>query len=586
MTDQTTTARYDELTPSPLNPRTTFDEAKLDELAQSIAATGILQNLIARPIAEPANGVRLEIVGGERRYRAVGRAIEAGTIPPEFEIPIKVRELTDVEVLKIAAVENLQRDDLHPMDEAEGYKKLVDAGETTETIAAAIGKTRRHVQLRLALVEKLDPTVRKAFREGEVSLASARILATADTKRQKEALGRIKKGYITTTSHLHRELRDELPKLGSNIFPIEDYTGGFAEHPDDETERYFEDVAQFKRLQRKAITAKKKALEKAGVTVQVFDHSKQEYFHRSYWDKTEDPALARTVIAIDWKYGVEIHESIAPDDEIRKKTAKTAKKKTAAGDDKPKPLSQAFTAAHYDTAHAWRSELLQTAVAGDPKTAKILACLGLMGAGGNLYFDGEQCFGWGALPVADLVETRADWARQKAPKGTLDKEDDGHGPLRIAGRDYENDQPKRVAALYEWLKTLKPRELDQLFAALVAGRLATKRNLYRDFTGDSPLALVLQKDLGINTAEAFTLANGERRLALLDGIRKPGLLNLLDTVDGLSDKVCGSKAPASMPVKALKEGIADHWPVGGKTPAPVTIGFASAATLKKRLTSA
>jgi ParB family chromosome partitioning protein len=128
-----------QLRPSPLQPRTVFDEAAIAELAASIAEKGVLQPIVVRPV----DGA-YEVVAGERRFRAAQRA-------GLTSIPAVVRELTDQETLEIAIIENVQREDLNPVEEARAFKQLLDFGMTQEQVSTAVGRSRSAVanQLRL-----------------------------------------------------------------------------------------------------------------------------------------------------------------------------------------------------------------------------------------------------------------------------------------------------------------------------------------------------------------------------------------------------------------------------------------------------
>ena len=122
----------DQLTECPLNPRHTLDEKALDELAESIRSQGVLSPLLVRPI----NAQTYEVVAGKRRFRA---AQLAGA----DSVPVDIRELTDAQCLEIAIVENLQRRDVHPLEEANGYARLLALDEpkySVEQIAAKCGK--------------------------------------------------------------------------------------------------------------------------------------------------------------------------------------------------------------------------------------------------------------------------------------------------------------------------------------------------------------------------------------------------------------------------------------------------------------
>jgi ParB/RepB/Spo0J family partition protein len=157
-----------DLVPCPLNPRKSFDEAKLEELAASIASKGILQPLIVR---QRAGLAQLEIVAGERRYLAA-RSVGLD------RLPVIIRTLSDVEVLELMAIENSQRDDLHPLEEADGYLALMkaDPAYTPKAIAAKIGKSERYVQQRLQLA-RLDPEVKKAFLANQLTAGHADLIS-------------------------------------------------------------------------------------------------------------------------------------------------------------------------------------------------------------------------------------------------------------------------------------------------------------------------------------------------------------------------------------------------------------------------
>jgi ParB family transcriptional regulator, chromosome partitioning protein len=157
----------DQLEPNPFQPRSTMDQGALDELAQSIRARGILQPLLVRP--HPIEPDRFQIIAGERRWRA---AAAAGL----HEVPTLVRELVDTDAAAVALVENLQRQDLNAIDEAEGYERLINQfGLTQDSVGQAIGKSRSHVSNTLRLLN-LPQTVKEALRTGVISAGHARAL--------------------------------------------------------------------------------------------------------------------------------------------------------------------------------------------------------------------------------------------------------------------------------------------------------------------------------------------------------------------------------------------------------------------------
>jgi ParB family chromosome partitioning protein len=169
----------DQLIECPLNPRHTLDEKALNELAESIRSQGILSPLLVRPI----NAQTYEVVAGKRRFRA---AQLAGA----DSVPVDIRELTDAQCLEIAIVENLQRRDVHPLEEANGYARLLALDEpkySVEQIAAKCGKHPGYVLARIRLTE-LAPVVVDAFTKDEIGLGHALLLAKLQPAQQEQAL--------------------------------------------------------------------------------------------------------------------------------------------------------------------------------------------------------------------------------------------------------------------------------------------------------------------------------------------------------------------------------------------------------------
>ena len=157
------------LSPNPDQPRRAFDPEALEELAASIRQKGIIQPLIVRSVAGQAE--RFEIVAGERRWRAAQLA-------RLHEVPVLLRDLSDTEVLEIAIIENIQRADLNPVEEAAGYKQLVERfGHTQEQLAEAMGKSRSYIANLLRLLG-LPQDIQTYLRDGRLSAGHARALIT------------------------------------------------------------------------------------------------------------------------------------------------------------------------------------------------------------------------------------------------------------------------------------------------------------------------------------------------------------------------------------------------------------------------
>ncbi len=159
----------EKLRANPNQPRRTFLPEQLAELAASVKEKGIIQPLIVREI----DGGEYEIVAGERRWRAA-------QMSQLHEIPVIVRDFDDTEVLEVAIIENIQRADLNAVEEAAGYKQLMDRfGHTQEKLAEALGKSRSHIANLLRLLS-LPLDVQKLVIEGKLSAGHARALITAD----------------------------------------------------------------------------------------------------------------------------------------------------------------------------------------------------------------------------------------------------------------------------------------------------------------------------------------------------------------------------------------------------------------------
>ncbi len=166
----TSTLPINDIIPNKEQPRKTFDEAALEELAESIRQHGVLQPLLVRPL--PTGGYQL--VAGERRWRA-SRMAELK------EVPVIIKELSDTEAMQIAIIENLQREDLNPIEEAQGLQALIDkCGFTQEEVAASVGKSRPAITNSLRLL-RLPDEVLQMTQDGVISAGHARALLAFDS---------------------------------------------------------------------------------------------------------------------------------------------------------------------------------------------------------------------------------------------------------------------------------------------------------------------------------------------------------------------------------------------------------------------
>ena len=165
------TLYLDQIVPNPGQPRTHFDDSELDQLADSIRENGVLQPLLVRPA--PDGSGNYQIIAGERRWRAAQRA-------SCHEVPVIIRQMKDSKSLEIALVENLQRHDLNPMEEARAFRRLITEFEgTQEEVAKRIGKSRSHVANTLRLLS-LPEKVQGWVEAGELQAGHGRAILAAD----------------------------------------------------------------------------------------------------------------------------------------------------------------------------------------------------------------------------------------------------------------------------------------------------------------------------------------------------------------------------------------------------------------------
>lgn len=191
----------DLIDPSPYQPRTQFREAGLDELAQSIRTSGIVQPLIARAIAG-----RFQLIAGERRWRAAQRAGLS-------RVPVVTREVTEEAALEMALIENLQREDLNPIEQAQAFQRLIDEfALTQEQVAERTGKDRTTIANSLRLL-RLDEPIQELIEEGRITPGHARpLLSVADANERIAVARKIARSGMTVRQVERMLARSGRPK--------------------------------------------------------------------------------------------------------------------------------------------------------------------------------------------------------------------------------------------------------------------------------------------------------------------------------------------------------------------------------------
>jgi ParB family chromosome partitioning protein len=259
--DKTMEVDLDLLSPNPFQPRLTMDDQSLDELAQSIRQNGIIQPIVVRRRDD-----RYEIVAGERRWRAAARA---GLL----RVPVAVRDIPDTKLLEIALIENIQRENLNPIDEAVAYRRLIEEFRMTqEAVAAAVGKDRASVANYLRLL-KLPEDIQHEVAIGALSMGHARALvALEDAAAVRRAAGEVlgKRLSVRDTEALVRRLAE--PRVEPEAAP-----------PKDVHTRQAEDVMKMALGTRVRIVRKG-----AGGHIEI-DFVSEDELHRLYTYLTERP---------------------------------------------------------------------------------------------------------------------------------------------------------------------------------------------------------------------------------------------------------------------------------------------------------
>jgi ParB/RepB/Spo0J family partition protein len=175
-----------QIQPSTLNPRKFFNDTTIEELAQSIKTDGLLQNLVV--LKPKGKTKKFSLIAGERRFRAISYLIEKGELDKDFPVRVEIKEnLSDDEALRIATVENVQRENLSPLEEAEAIAVLVKNGEELDNIVAQIGFSVTTIRRRLILLT-LSQAVKEALAERIISLAQAEALSVGKHEDQDEVL--------------------------------------------------------------------------------------------------------------------------------------------------------------------------------------------------------------------------------------------------------------------------------------------------------------------------------------------------------------------------------------------------------------
>jgi len=444
------------------NPRRSMDAAALEGLAASIKADGLLQNLVVRKA-----GRKFRIVSGERRYRALSLLAERGDIEKSHPVPVEVRgDLSETDALRLATVENIQREQLAPMDEAEAFATLLSEGASLEDVAAKAGVSILTVKRRVALAS-LSDEAKALVREGDFSLSVAEALTLGTHDQQRAVIERLEQGYSYDADDLREMLTGEKPAVSLAIFPMEQYAGTVtADLFADDDNTFFDDAEQFYRLQSEAVEALAAHHREAGAAfVEVLTEG-----YVAWWQyrEAEDGEAGGVVIHFKPSGRVEVREGL-----VKKDVRPSVAEETADAPRAPKPQPE-YSGPVIRMMNAHKSLAVMEALMANPRKAKEVAVINLLNAydwTGRVRLDAHPALAHFAQadgqPTAYLaIEREAQDVVTVLGLGEAKRHSYAR-PVRGAWEQLLTDN-KNPTALYDVVQGFSDVELDQLHLFLTA----------------------------------------------------------------------------------------------------------------------
>ncbi len=496
-----TSIPHDQLMPWSGNPRKQKrDERKLLELADSIAENGVLHNLTARRVGEA-----YELAIGEGRYLAVRHLIKTGRTPKDYPMPVCVKELSDLDMLELATSENIQRADMHPLDEAKAFADMVKLGRDVDSVALKMGLSKRTVEQRLAIASKLSPKVKKAFAKDDITLAQAQQLTCGSFEFQEIVLEHIQAGNALTPDEIKSFFASELMVVSKAIFEVSLYKGEITNNLfDDGHDPLFIDSEQARKLQLEAIEAKRKSYAETWAWVEVTNHYD---FKPWLYQHTEEKDFSSQGVMIVFNPNtmeVQIEEGLT--------RRETVSSKASIGRNSEPKTPPVYTKRLLSESRKLKTVALQTELSKDYRSCLILAIMGLLGCS-EVKLNTDIPYLGSDFKTPKLEETLQ--PHLEALKEILGEHNVKPYPLQA--RCYGSEQVK----IYEYLKTLENKQLRVLFNTIIATTFGSWTD-YEPKPGDRPLANAVARDLNIDMTKHFTLTED-----FLKGYRKPGLTQLL-----------------------------------------------------------
>jgi len=490
------TVKFNTLTLNKNNPRKVLDKAALAGLAASVKTDGLLQNLVVRPLK---GGKKFEIISGERRFRAMQILVKDGDLKPDFPVPVEIKKgLSDKDGLRIATVENIQREQLNPMDEAEAFANMATEGSPLAEIAAKAGVSEGTVTRRLAIAS-ICKQAKAMVRDGTLSLAAAEALTLGTHKQQRDVVKLVREDEIRSTRHIRDILLDDKPSVADAIFPMEKYKGTVTSDlfGEDKTS-FFDDIEQFVKLQTEAVEDLVKQHKEAADWVDVVtDH------HCALWEY--DRADENTVMDDEDAMGVIIH--FAPTGKVEIHTGLIIRKEQPKANTEPKEKPE-YSRPLVQNINAHKSLALQVALLGNPRKAKEMAVLQMMDGFdgmGSLLKPKIHAGLWGfrkseAKPATFQAIDAVAQGFENILKDAIDLTPRwGTVPENAFERLLENN--KDPLKMYEIIKGLSDADLDQLHTLLTV--LAFGKSDMEELECKNSVFAQLAQDLAIDMKDTW-----------------------------------------------------------------------------------
>lgn len=349
------------------NPRRNADRSPIEGLAESIRTDGVLQNLVV----EPAGDGLYRVIAGTRRLRALMHLRDRGDIDDAYKVPVEIRkDLDEPQLVRLATVENVQREPLDPIDEADAFAALLQNGAAIEEVAAQTGVSKSTVRRRLALAD-LCEEVKTAVRAGEVPLSVAEALTLGSAEEQCSVLGMIQNGADVDAEDVRRLVLDGKPSVAAAIFPLTRYSGTLTGDLFAEAETtYFDDREEFLTLQKQAVEELADGHRKTAEWVEVLS---LQYVPWWQYRKAAEGETGGVVINLSPSGAVEVRTEL-----VRHPVREEVVEETRPPAEAPKRERRPYAKPTLRYIAAHKSVAVQAALLASPRKAKEVAVVLLL----------------------------------------------------------------------------------------------------------------------------------------------------------------------------------------------------------------